>query len=144
MSECRWDCAQDLNALAELGRDGWRPSNGVTQRGFWLTDFRDTYGQSCSIQQSSSVNPRVWVGVDCCRMHLSPAQARGLAARLIAFADAEEADDEQWACVECGAVDGDHVRDDGLPPGWQENDDGEPFCGDCLKRVPLDPPTTDE
>lgn len=90
MSDCRWGCAQDLNALALLGTEAWAPSDGLTVRGFALVAFRDAYGQACSIQASSSVEPHVWVGVDCCRMHLTPAQARGLAARLLAFADANE------------------------------------------------------
>lgn len=87
MTECRWNCVQDLNGLADLGRIAWAPGDSHTQRGFALAEFRDTYGQPCSVQESSSIDPRLWVGVDCCRMHLSPAQARGLAEKLLAFAD---------------------------------------------------------
>lgn len=90
MSECRWGCAQSINDLAHLGVDGWEPSDGHTERGFALATFRDVYGQLCSVQASSSIDPRLWVGVDCCRMHLTPAQARGLAERLLAFADEAE------------------------------------------------------
>lgn len=89
MSECKWQCVQDINDLAHLGRIAWAPEDGHTQRGFEHTSFRDYYGQACSVQMSSLVVPRLWVGVDCCRMHLTPAQARGLAERLLAFADAE-------------------------------------------------------
>ena len=98
MSECRWNCVQDLNGLARLGRIAWAPDDGTTQRGFGIASFRDTYGQPCSVQDSSNIDPRLWVGVDCCRMHLSPAQALGLAQRLLVFAeefsDHEESEDE--------------------------------------------------
>jgi hypothetical protein len=91
-AECRWRCEQDLNSQAIYGVDGWEPSPSTTPRGFGLVSFRDTYGQTCSVQESSNVEPHLWVGVDCCRMHLSPKQARGLAERLLAFADAEQED----------------------------------------------------
>lgn len=82
---CRWNCAQDLNVL-QGGTHDWSPEDSVTPRGFWAAAFKDTYGQSCSVQESS-VMPRLWVGVDCCRMHISPAQARGIADLLGRWAD---------------------------------------------------------
>jgi len=36
----------------------------TTSRRFWLGKFRDANGELCSIQQSSSVDPRLWLGVD--------------------------------------------------------------------------------
>lgn len=90
MPECKWYCPQDLNALAEEGTPEWRPQETETPRGFELLSFKDSYGQACSIQESSNVEPHLWVGVDCCRMHITPAQARGIAERLLMFADLEE------------------------------------------------------
>lgn len=34
-----------------------------TNRGFELKHFNDTYGADCSIQESSSVEPHIWLGV---------------------------------------------------------------------------------
>ena len=34
-----------------------------TNRGFELKHFVDDYGVDCSIQESSSVEPRIWLGV---------------------------------------------------------------------------------
>ena len=33
-----------------------------TQRGFAIGEFKDAYGTECVIQQSSSVEPRIWLG----------------------------------------------------------------------------------
>lgn len=35
-----------------------------TNRGFELQFFTDDYGSECSIQESSSVIPHIWLGVD--------------------------------------------------------------------------------
>lgn len=35
----------------------------TTDRGFNLYEFNDAYGERCSLQQSSSVNARVWLGI---------------------------------------------------------------------------------
>ena len=35
-----------------------------TNRGFELQQFTDDYGAGCSIQESSSVVPHIWLGVD--------------------------------------------------------------------------------
>ena len=35
-----------------------------TQRGFEFGEFEDTCGIHCSIQNSSSVEPKIWLGVD--------------------------------------------------------------------------------
>ena len=34
-----------------------------TQRGFQVIEFQDSYGISCNIQESSSVEPHIWLGV---------------------------------------------------------------------------------
>lgn len=35
-----------------------------TPRGFGIIEFKDSYEQECSIQDSSSVDPKIWLGVD--------------------------------------------------------------------------------
>ena len=35
-----------------------------TNRGFVVGKFSDAYGANCSIQESSSVEPRIWLGSD--------------------------------------------------------------------------------
>lgn len=93
----RCHCKSDLNALAVHATPGWRPNDGVTPRGFGLVEFRDAYGQDCSLQESS-VMPHVWLGVGGCRMHLSVDQVEGLVAALSnwlderPFMDAEDAE----------------------------------------------------
>jgi hypothetical protein len=78
----------DLNETKRrYGTSMWKPETLMSLRGFWLGKFRDTYGQPCSIQESSSVEPSVWLGVNHRRMHLSVEQARGLAELLQAFAN---------------------------------------------------------
>ena len=60
-----------------------------TQRGFERIDFKDDYGESCSLQQSSSVDPHIWLGCNengkfhlgeflSPRMHLNPNQVKKL------------------------------------------------------------------
>lgn len=34
-----------------------------TARGFLLEHFNDDYGVDCSIQESSAVDPHIWLGV---------------------------------------------------------------------------------
>lgn len=36
----------------------------TTERGFEYIEFTDDYGQKCSIQESSSAIPRIWIGVN--------------------------------------------------------------------------------
>ena len=36
----------------------------VTQRGFGRFEFVDSYGAQCSIQESSSDEPRIWLGIN--------------------------------------------------------------------------------
>jgi hypothetical protein len=37
----------------------------LTDRGFQYTEFTDSYGNKCSVQESSSaMEPKVWVGVN--------------------------------------------------------------------------------
>ena len=80
---------------------------GYTNRGFGLLTFEDDYGEKCSLQMSSSVEPHVWLGIDkpkilkglvgeaeelpdgvtaFSRMHLNRKQARQLAEELEIFA----------------------------------------------------------
>lgn len=68
-----------------------------TNRGFKLVTFQDSYGQLCSIQESSAV-PCIWVGVDVdpfgkevgARMHLNETQARSLANSIINWLDNDQ------------------------------------------------------
>lgn len=69
-----------------------------TNRGFGLLLFEDDYGEECSLQESSSVEPHVWLGMDnprmldgvlIARMHLNRKQARQLADELLYFAENE-------------------------------------------------------
>ena len=79
---------------------------GYTRRGFRLLSFKDDYGEECSLQESSLVEPHVWLGIDkpkmqngndlieppegmilYSRMHLNQKQARQLAEELMIFAD---------------------------------------------------------
>lgn len=85
---------RDLNALWMHRRDDWAPSGGVTERGFGYTEFRDSYGQDCSVQESS-VMPHLWVGVDNDRMHLTPEQVRGLIGVLSAWLAENETDEQE-------------------------------------------------
>ena len=79
-------CETNLNDLAEFGDDELNIEWKVTGRGFVAGDFRDLYGQECSIQESSSAEYyALWLGVGGCRMHLTHAQAKDLAKVLRAF-----------------------------------------------------------
>lgn len=40
------------------------PPPAPTSRGFLRADFRDAYGAACSIQESSNVDPHLWLGCD--------------------------------------------------------------------------------
>lgn len=59
-----------------------------TLRGFAYIDFKDHYGEECSLQQSSLAEymqpgiSAVWLGRDRYRMHLNRKQARALAKHL--------------------------------------------------------------
>jgi hypothetical protein len=87
-----------------------------TERGFSYHKFKDSYGHQCTLQESSSVSPRIWLGIDKpeltvfeddsmgkyivtslpknwmvdTRMHLSPEQVRELLPLLQKFADTGE------------------------------------------------------
>lgn len=37
-------------------------SSGVTNRGFKLVQFRDDYDELCDIQESSHIEPHIWLG----------------------------------------------------------------------------------
>lgn len=73
-----------------------------TVRSFGLIDFKDAYSQECSIQESSLVDPHIWIGVDnvgplldgpsgkrneqvSVRMHINQKQAAAIAKILIHF-----------------------------------------------------------
>lgn len=36
--------------------------SGVTNRGFKLIQFRDDYDELCDIQESSNIEPHIWLG----------------------------------------------------------------------------------
>ncbi len=59
-----------------------------TARGFILMTFEDAYRVQCSLQESSSVMPHVWLGPDDApaRMHINPKMAWTLGIQLIKFA----------------------------------------------------------
>lgn len=58
-----------------------------TGRGFRVVTFKDRYEQPCSIQESSSVTPSLWFGIDSDRMHLSQQMVRDLLPLLEYFAE---------------------------------------------------------
>ena len=58
-----------------------------TGRGFRFATFKDRYGESCSIQESSSVVPSLWLGADENRMHLSQKMVKDLLPLLTHFAE---------------------------------------------------------
>lgn len=72
---CQRDLMSDENIRNRT--DDWHPDEAATPRGFARATFFDTYGQACSLQESS-VMPHLWLGPDGCRMHLSVDQVRGL------------------------------------------------------------------
>ena len=57
----------------------------LTSRGFRIASFKDANGEDCSIQESSSVLPRLWLGVQCNRMHLNRKNAENLIPLLSYF-----------------------------------------------------------
>lgn len=60
----------------------------VTQRGFVVYRGTDSYGQPYSLQESSNVDPHVWIGGDGeHRAHLTQDMARELLPLLQHFAD---------------------------------------------------------
>lgn len=86
MVDCH--CKTTLNSLAEFGREDLDVTWTETQRGFVLGEFRDLYGQECSLQESSSAEyTAIWFGVGGCRMHLTIDQVRGLIEILRTWAD---------------------------------------------------------
>jgi hypothetical protein len=49
-----------------------------TNRGFAFTQFEDDNGNSCSVQESSSMTPRLWVGIDDADPHVLASKAKSL------------------------------------------------------------------
>ena len=71
----------------------------ITGRGFGLFQFRDKYGQECSLQDSSlATESAIWLGVDVNlkgeeineRMHLTQEQVKALLPILTNFAETGE------------------------------------------------------
>ena len=71
----------------------------TTSRGFGLWEFKDKYGQECSLQDSSLASePAIWLGVDVDlkgedvhdRMHLTQEQVKALLPILTYFAETGE------------------------------------------------------
>ncbi|MBO7688800.1 MAG: hypothetical protein J6V72_20640 [Kiritimatiellae bacterium] len=58
-----------------------------TARGFRFATFEDCYGEPCSIQESCTVLPRLWLGTDETRMHLSQKMVKDLLPLLTHFAE---------------------------------------------------------
>ena len=65
-----------------------------TERGFVRAEFEDSYGTLCSVQESSNVEPHLWLGCNegmhtdnqcCARMHLTPELAAELIPLLQVF-----------------------------------------------------------
>jgi hypothetical protein len=61
-------------------------------RGFAWANFRDTYGEPCSLQESSLISPHIWLGRDQMRMHLSQEQVKELLPMLQAFVETGKID----------------------------------------------------
>jgi hypothetical protein len=78
-----------------------------TNRNFVLIEFRDDYGDYCSLQESSAVDPHIWLGMDKdssgepvgktvdghklgARMHLSQEQVAALIPLLQHFVETGE------------------------------------------------------
>lgn len=81
-----------------------------TNRGFELIDFKDAGGHLCSLQESSSTVPRIWVGMNkgthiegqcCARMHLDIETAKEVVKYMQrwietgSFQDEEEDEEEE-------------------------------------------------
>jgi len=65
----------------------WR----ATHRGFVLGEFRDLYGQPCSVQESSlATNHALWLGTNKDRIHLSRDAAVTLLEILQTFVETGE------------------------------------------------------
>ena len=56
-----------------------------TNRGFERINFRDLYGNLCSIQESSNVIETIWLGVDNNRMILDKKLSWKIVIRLLKF-----------------------------------------------------------
>jgi hypothetical protein len=73
----------------------------VTQRGFAYVNFKDFYGEPCSIQKSSLADvPALWLGIDHYRMHLSQEQVAELLPLLTHFVETGELPRVEGAALE--------------------------------------------
>lgn len=81
-----------------------------TARGFELIQFADYYGAKCSLQQSSRVEPAVWLGCSeippmhlgmqpSPRMHLDRGQVVWLVARLQAWLETGSFEFAEWQAL---------------------------------------------
>jgi hypothetical protein len=60
----------------------------ISPRGFKYADFKDLYGNDCSIQESSlATEDAIWLGLDDSRMHLNREQAEHIVELLQKFID---------------------------------------------------------
>lgn len=57
----------------------------TTPRGFYIAEFVDSYGKQCSLQDSSNVDPHIWLGVGDERMHLTREMVAALIPHLARF-----------------------------------------------------------
>ena len=60
---------------------------GLTLRDFYVIRFYDSNGQKCRLQESSSVEPKIWLGTQEASAHLTQEQVRDLLPCLRAFAE---------------------------------------------------------
>ena len=58
-----------------------------TPRAFRIATFKDRYGETCSIQESSSIVPSIWLGAGSNRMHLSQKMVKNLIPFLTHFVE---------------------------------------------------------
>lgn len=57
-------------------------------RGFAWLNFWDSYGETCSLQESSAASaPHLWIGRDQMRMHLNQEQVKELLPYLQTFVE---------------------------------------------------------
>lgn len=67
----------------------------LSDRGFNILAFNDAYGEECSLQESSSVEPSIWLGIDKNRMHLRQHQVKELLPYLQYFVEHGELPDSR-------------------------------------------------
>lgn len=74
--EKSWPAARAAAPTASL-------EHGVTPRGFTRVDFKDRYGEECSLQASSlATEAAIWLGVDTPKLRVMAPQGAGFSASL--------------------------------------------------------------